>query len=102
MIDFLSKDSLIYRGNFKFGTSVALNNLFTESAQLKNNISTPVFFIQGLKDEFVSPQGNLKYLNESNQNDKVVIEVNDLEHDIPHDRRIIRYMEDIITWMKEH
>ena len=67
-----------------------------ESVNVKDKVSTPMFMIQGKKDKNVCPEGNIKYFNDCSVSDKVLIEVDDLEHDIYHDYRINKYLEDIV------
>lgn len=101
MIEYYKNDPLYYRGKFKLGTAFSINELLKLSSDIKDNVSTPIFIVQGMKDSNVCSDGNIKYINDCSVLDKVIITDDDLEHDVLHDNKVNKYLEDIITWMEE-
>ena len=101
VLKYYEQDPLRYKGKFKIGTAITIDELLTENLNNVTKISTPMYFVQGRKDKLVSYDGNMNYLNKLS-NRKVIVDIQDLEHDIPHDYRIRNYLEDIFIWMKEN
>lgn len=100
VIDFMNKDKLRLSGFIRPKTLMTLHGLIKMNEEGKTRISSCIYYIQGGRDVFVSLVENGNFLKGVDC-EKVIIEANDLEHDVVHDYRIRNYLEDILVWMKE-
>lgn len=72
---YLKSNPLIYRGNFKFGTAFSIYDLLQENTQTIESFETPLFFIQGRKDQNVDPISNELYFKNLKLQDKVYTDI---------------------------
>lgn len=101
VIKYYCTDNLRYNGRFRVGTALTLDTLMKENMLFASEVTTPIYFIQGGKDILVCPKGVANYMSQVKSVNKVFLEVADLEHDIPHDYRFKKYLEDISAWMSK-
>jgi acylglycerol lipase len=102
VVDLYNKDPLVFHGKITASISAGMLRAIIRVDDEANNLSLPLFILQGGKDPIVDPAGAKLLFDKVSSKDKMLKIYDGLYHEVHNESECNTMFKDLEIWLKEH